>query len=254
MGFNLLPGVPRWQALQALRTFVFQDLKCLYMEVCDRQFCFEDGERLGFRCSYYDSYGTDLTQTEEDLFSNMTSACRRCIRKAEKSGVQVEESRDASFADEYYEQLKDVFAKQNLVPTYSPNRARKLIRHLLPTGHLLLLRARDPEGNCIATGIYAGMNKVAQFWGNASFRSGHYLRPNEALHWHAIRYWKKRGVEVFDWGGGGTYKQKFGANRISIPRFSQSRFPILFQLRDEAQRMFSRKQRLAGWVQSRLKR
>lgn len=250
MGFNLLPGVRRWKALQALETFAFQDLKCLYMEICDRRFSFEDGERLGFACSSYDSYGTDLTQTKEELFNKMTSACRRCIRKAEKSGVRIEESRDALFADEYYEQLKDVFAKQNLVPTYSIDRVRKLIHYLLPTGHLLLLRARGPNGNCIGTGIYPGMNKVAQFWGNASFRWGQHLRPNEALHWYAMRYWQERGIEFFDWGGGGAYKQKFGAHRISIPRFSQGRFRILSLLRDQAEAMFRRKQRLRGWLQT----
>src|SRR5262245_29223510 len=33
MGFNMLPGVPRWQALQALEQFAFQDMGCAYFEV-----------------------------------------------------------------------------------------------------------------------------------------------------------------------------------------------------------------------------
>jgi len=74
------------------------------------------------------------------------------------------------------------------VPTYGVDRVRALIRNLHPTGRLLLLRARDPEGKGIATGIYPGMNDVAQFWGNASFRSGQQWRPNETLHWYAMRY------------------------------------------------------------------
>ena len=47
----------------------------------------------------------------------MDSACRRCIRKAEKSGVTVEEAHDLAFADDNDEQLKDVFAKQGKLPT-----------------------------------------------------------------------------------------------------------------------------------------
>ena len=49
------------------------------------------------------------------------------------------------------------------------------------------------------------MNDVAFFWGNASWRSEQQWRPNEYLHWYALRYWKARGVTLFDWGGGGTY-------------------------------------------------
>src|SRR3989442_1557306 len=83
----------------------------------------------------------------------------RCVRKAEKSGVTIEEAHDIAFADEYYEQLKDVFAKQGLVPTYDVERVRALVRHMEPSGNVLLLRARDPEGKCIATGIFPGFNK-----------------------------------------------------------------------------------------------
>ena len=171
MGFNLVPGASRATALQALETSVWDELKCLHMEVSDPNFAVEDGQKLGFQCEAYESYRTDLTRSEEEIFNAMDSACRRCIRKAEKSGVAIEEAHDAGFADEYYEQLKDVFAKQNLVPTYSVERVRALVKNLEPTGRVLLLRARDAQGNCIATGIFPGFNKIAEFWGNASLRS-----------------------------------------------------------------------------------
>jgi hypothetical protein len=54
------------------------------------------------------------------------------------------------------------------------------------------------------------MNEVAFFWGNASWRADQHWRPNEFLHWYALRDWKARGVKMFDWGGGGTYKEKYG--------------------------------------------
>ena len=134
---------------------------------------------MQLRRSVYETYQSDLARSEEDLFKGMESACRRCIRKAEKSGVTVEEAGDLAFADEYYEQLKDVFAKQGKLPTYPVERVRVLMKHMLPTGRLLALRARDPEGRCIATGLYPGMNDMAFFWGNASWRSGQQWRPNE---------------------------------------------------------------------------
>jgi hypothetical protein len=249
IGFNLLPGISRREALQALEAFVFRDLHCLHLEVSDRGFAREDGEQLGFTLDSYRSYETDLTLPEEELFNQMTSACRRCIRKAEKAGVRIEEVHDDRFAAEYYDQLKDVFAKQSLVPTYDLERVRSLIHHLLPTGHLLLLRALDPEGRSIGTGIYPGMNKVAQFWGNASFRHSQHLRPNESLHWYAMRYWKRQGVEIFDWGGGGEYKEKYGGKPISVPWFRKPRYPFLGTMRNQAQRIVKAKQRVMGRIQ-----
>jgi hypothetical protein len=249
IGFNLLPGVSRAEALAAVETMAWNRLKCLHMEISDPHFTIEDGCELGFTCEYYTSYRTDLTQSEEKLFNNMDSACRRCIRKAEKSGVKIEETRDLAFADEYYDQLKDVFAKQGLVPTYDLERVRALVKNLASTGRVLLLRAREPEGKCIATGIFPGYNKIAEFWGNASYRSSQNLRPNEAIQWYALRYWKQRGVEVYDWGGEGTYKEKYGCKLHRVPWFTKSRYQIVSTLRNEAKNMYACKQRFLGWLQ-----
>jgi len=249
IGFNLQPGVSRKAALEALERFAWDDLKCLHMEVSDPHFTFEDAEGLGFKAEYYGSYRSDLTKTEDELFNSMDSACRRCIRKAEKSGVKIEEAHDPGFADEYYEQLQDVFAKQKLVPTYSVERVRTLIKHLEPTGRVLLLRARDPEGKCIATGIFPGYNQISEFWGNASFRAYQNLRPNEAIHWYAMRYWKQRGVTICDWGGEGAYKEKYGCVSHRVPWFTKSRYQIVGTLRNEARNMFARKQKFLGWLQ-----
>lgn len=248
IGFNLLSGVSRAEALAVVEKIAWNKLKCLHMEISDPDFAIGDGRELGFTCEYYTSYRTDLTQSEEKLFNSMDSACRRCVRKAEKSGVSIEEAYDAGFAAEYYEQLKDVFAKQGLVPTYKLDRVRALVKHLAPTGRILLLRARDPEGKCIATGIFPGFNKIAEFWGNASFRSSQAFRPNEAIQWYVMRHWKRRGVEVYDWGGEGTYKEKYGCTVHKVPWFTKSRYQFVSKLRDEAKEMFARKQRLLGWL------
>jgi hypothetical protein len=218
------------------------------MEISDPFFVPEDGQELGFECQFYTSYRTDLTRSEDDLFNSMDSACRRCVRKAEKSGVLIEEAHDPAFADEYYEQLKDVFAKQGLVPTYSVDRVRTLIKYLEPTGRILLLRARNTEGKCIATGIFPGFNTIAEFWGNASFRSTQGLRPNEAIQWYVWRYWKSRGLQTYDWGGEGTYKEKYGCTLHRVPWFIKSRYPFVSKLRNEAKEMFARKQRILGWL------
>jgi hypothetical protein len=248
MGFNLHPGVPRWLALQALEPFAFRDLGCVYFEVADRLFTAADGEHVDFERRVSSSYENNLAIQEEKIFSGMVSSCRTCIRKAERCGVTIQEAEgNDAFASEYYEQLKEVFQKQCLLPTYSLETVRKLIHHLYPTGNLALFRARDAEGKSIATGIYHGINKYAQLWGTASLQEYLHLRPNQLLHWHALRYWRSRGVECFNWGGDGDYKAKYGCRKINVIRFSKSRIPLLSKLRDQAESVIRQELRLRGW-------
>jgi CelD/BcsL family acetyltransferase involved in cellulose biosynthesis len=235
MGFNLDNAVPRREALKALPTFAYKSLGCLHLELKDRRLNSGDAAGLGFAQTLNRTFELDLSSSEEEMFRRMSSASRRCIRKAEKIGVLVEEAADVTFADDYYAQLVDVFAKQSLTPTYAVERVRELVRELYPTGRLLLLRARAPSGECIATGIFPAMNGTAYFWGGASWREHQHYRPNEAIFWYAMRYWKHRGMRLLDMGGGGDYKRKYGPTEFTVPSFRKSRIPGLAPLRDVAE-------------------
>jgi hypothetical protein len=242
MGMNLSPGVSRRLGLEAVVRLAFEELSCVHIEIMDRQISVNDARELGFEIRTFAGFEIDLRASEDRLFANMTSACRRCIRRAEKCGVIIEEAHDHGFADDYYAQLQEVFRKQSLVPPYGIDRVRALIAHLLDTGHLLLLRARNPLGQCIATGIFPAMNDTMYFWGGASRRDSLGYRPNEVLHWHAMKYWKARGVTRYDMGGGGEYKRKYGGYEIAVPWIRKSRYPGLGILRSLAKQM-------AGWRQ-----
>jgi hypothetical protein len=242
MGLNLVENVSRRTAVQALIGFAFHELGCIHVEMMDRNFAEEDVKKLGLQYQLLCGFEVDLSESEDRLFANMSSACRRCIRKAEKSGVTIEEADDKHFADDYYGQLQDVFNRQHLVPTYGVDRVRELITCVHGTGRLLLLRARDPQGQCIATGIFPVMNETMYFWGGASWKASHSYRPNEALHWYAMKYWKTRGVKSYDMGGGGEYKRKFGGHEISVPWFRASKYSGISFLRDLTQHFFSWRQ------------
>jgi hypothetical protein len=90
MGFNLAHGVSRTEALASIEQFAFGELGCLHLEVTDRHFTPEGASRHGYAHREVRSLLTDLTQPEDRLLANMTSACRRALRKAEKSGVTLE--------------------------------------------------------------------------------------------------------------------------------------------------------------------
>ena len=243
MGFNLEGSASRREAVRALVDLAFGPLGCVHLELKDRHLRAPDLDGLRFESSPKVTFEIDLAPDEDEIFASMTSACRRAIRKSGKDGLVVEEASGAEFADEYYAQLEDVFAKQSLRPPYGVARVRELIRCLEPTGRLLLLRARAPDGQSAATGIFPAMNGVAYFWGGASWRSHQILRPNEAIFWYAMRYWKARGMTVLDMGGGGDYKRKYGPRELEVPFFRKSRFKALMGLRDAAQWIAGARQR-----------
>jgi len=248
MGLNLTGNVSRCAAIEALIHFAFDELGCVHVEMMDRNLREEEVKELGSGYRLLSGFEIDLTQSEDRLFANMTSACRRCIRKADKSGVTIHESDDIQFANDYYGQLQDVFGRQHLVPTYDVNRVRELIASMYGTGHLLLLRARDSQGRCIATGIFPAMNGTMYFWGGASWKASQGYRPNEALHWYAMKYWKVRGMKFYDMGGGGEYKRKFGGREISVPWVQASKYPGVPFIRDFARKLFSWRQRSLGFI------
>jgi hypothetical protein len=233
MGFNLLDGVNRPAVAEELPKFAFGELGCLHCELRDRRLPEDDVRDLRFSRRDMMTFELDLSRSDDELLARMTSACRRAIRKSER-GVRVEEAAGEGFAEEYHAQLVEVFARQSLTPTYGVERVRELIRCLHPTGRLLLLRAVNADGKGIATAIFPGMNGTAHFWGGASWRQDQILRPNEALFWYAMRYWRDREMTTLEMGGGGEYKRKYGVQEVHIPTLARPRVPGLMILRDAA--------------------
>jgi hypothetical protein len=246
MGMNLLPEVSRPRAVKALIDLAFGPLNCVHVELMDRRLTIEEARELGLVHRVYAGFEIDLTRSVSDLFGSMSSACRRCIRAADKRGVTIEECRDLGFADDYYAQLRQVFEKQALIPSYGVERVRELIACLAESGQLLLLRARDPAGRCIATGIFPASHDTMYFWGGASRRDSLSYRPNEAIQWYAMQYWRSRGVRRYDMGGGGEYKRKFGGSEIAVPWIRKSKHPAVEHIRNFIQQAFHWRQKLFG--------
>jgi len=250
MGFNLRPSVPRRVAAEAMRDFAFRELGCIHFEVVDLQMNKEEISGLTLEHEMRPTLEVDLTQSEDVLFGNMTKTCRWTVRKAEKNGVTIEEAKDATLADDYAAQLGDVFAKQGMVPFYGVERVRSLIKHVYPTGTLLMLRARNAEGQCIATGLYPALNRTAFYWGGASWREHQKLYPNELLQWHAMRYWKQRGMKVYNMVGTIEFKQKFGGVETATAMVCKSRYRVISRLRSSVPRMAKAAVRMAWKVKT----
>jgi hypothetical protein len=237
LGFNLRDPADLPVALRALSSFAFDDLGCLHLEVAQSpldQIEPADGAFDGYEVQRGQTLVSDLTVSEEELLRRMSQSARRDIRQADKRGLLVAPAAVDGFAERYYDQLRDVFRKQGLKPTYGIERVHQLIENVYPTGDLLLLEARNRAGACAGTGIYAGHGRLAYFWGNASYRTLQCDLPNSAMHWYALRHWKKQRVETFHWAGHSDFKRKHGGTLMDSVSLRQSRYPWVGQLRDAA--------------------
>jgi CelD/BcsL family acetyltransferase involved in cellulose biosynthesis len=253
MGFNLYPDVSRAAALRSLVEFAFGELRCIHLELMDRNLTEADTRAIRCVIDRYSGYEVDLTPSEDCILATFENDPRRRIRRAAEQGVTVEEALDMTFADDYYAQLEEVFSKRKLKPTYDKARVRALIEHLLPTGMLLLLRARDAAGRCIATGIFPASNDTAYYWGGASWRADLRLSPNDSIQWYAMRYWKARGMTRYDMGGAGEYKAKYGGNAIAPLWIRMSKYEFLTKQRDRLKQLYWQTRRI-GFIQKYLKK
>ena len=243
-GFNLHIPHARVEALAGLFRFAFKELGVSHVELMDRRLTVDEAKALGWKHRVFSNFEIDLSPSDESIFAQMKGSCRTSIRKSEKDGIAIESSTDLQFAEDYYAQLVEVFGKQGLKPTYGLERVQLLMKHLLPTGSLLLLRARTKNGDCAATGIYPAYNGTMYFWGGASWRKFQIHQPNEPLHWFAMKYWKSRGMTRCDMGGGGEYKRKYGGREIAVPWIRASRYPGLEFARNFAKKLQSLRQKV----------
>jgi CelD/BcsL family acetyltransferase involved in cellulose biosynthesis len=240
MGFNLAPGVDRTAAVEALAGFAFGDLRCVHLEVADRALPADARLPVGFHVTPLPGWELDLGRDDDALLGAMKPYGRRDVRRALRNAITVEEVDPVDpgdFVAEYYDQVSTAFAKRDRTPTYPAERVASLLRHLGPTGHLLVLRARTPDGRPAATGIFPGLpGGTAEFWMGASDRDHQHLLPNEALMWTALRTWRDRGAHRFNFGGGGAYKAKYGGTPHVLPQLRRSRPALLEHARAAALR------------------
>jgi CelD/BcsL family acetyltransferase involved in cellulose biosynthesis len=246
MGFLLEQEVDRGAVAAAVLRYAFGELGCVHVELSNRSLSGENMVHSGYVAESGATYLIDLRASEEDILARMSARTRTYVRRAARNGLRAEIGTDGDFADEYHAQLSEVFARQGLAPTYGVERVRHLIEEMGPSGQLLLLRVRGDDGVTLATGVSVGRNGVAVNWGTASAQTASALHPNELLWWEMMRIWRSRGVSLFDMGGRGDYKAKYGGVLTPTVSFRRSRFGGLEPARAAAKRLVKARQAYAG--------
>lgn len=218
-----------------------------HVELCNPFLDPDMMRKKGYAVSEGITYIVSLSSNEDQMWKNLKKkSCQYAIRKAKKEGLIVQENSTPFFIDEYYRELKEVFAKQRLIPTYPIERVRSLFKNLQPNS-LFALQVKNGD-EIIATGVFPHDDRCIYFFGGASWIRFHYLCPNELLHWTAMTLSAKLGIQQYNMCGGGSFKPKFGGEQVPVYRFYKS-YSIAARLgREIFKSVFYAKQKLRGMV------
>lgn len=228
MGFIRINKLDIEQALYAVRDYAFHTLKCWFVQITDKEISLSEiSGNLHYQISRL--LYLDNSRGEAAVLEGFTKNGRRDVRAFERKGAYVcTVPFDRAFADRYYEQLIDVFAKQGLKPFYSREKVYDLVEALASCPErVLALEACLEDGSCIATVFSFGYKRWGYYMGAASYREHQKYLPNEGLFWAFVRHWNEMGIPCLDLVGYRQYKMKYAPELIDTPIICFERIPGL---------------------------
>jgi hypothetical protein len=184
--------------------------------------------KMGFNMLEWRIFSIPIYSDHDHMWKNLNSKCRNRIRKGISNGLVVQDCDDPEFADEYYAQLIEVFARQGLSPQYSLETVQSLYRNLKRHNALFSLQVKYGE-EVIATGLFPHDDHHVHSFGITCRTQYRNLCPNELLYWNVMRLAGELGIHAFNIGGiyrrpesGGSFKKKFNGREVSVQRFYKS--------------------------------
>lgn len=143
----------------------------------------------------------DLTPSIEDIWQKSFSPKNRnVIKKAEKDGVTIEESRDFGLFRQMYDQtMKNVGAD---LFYFFPERYYSDFQQLF--GEKIMLCFAEYNGTPIAGSLFIFSGNYAHYHLSGRNRDFYKIAANNAVLWYAIKKAKEKGCKWFHFGGGTT--------------------------------------------------
>ncbi|MFV9506198.1 MAG: lipid II:glycine glycyltransferase FemX [Oscillochloridaceae bacterium umkhey_bin13] len=162
-----------------------------------------------------------------ERWASCSAACRRAIRKAEASGVQIDEPQDGAFVAAYYQLCQEVYQEAGRAPHLAQDFYTALWNTLAPRGQLKVLLAY--RGSWLLAGaIFVLDRDTVYYLSGASCRDGLNYRPNNLIQWELIRWALAQGYRCYDLGGATVagitrFKLSFGAQLVPYTRLYRAR-------------------------------
>jgi hypothetical protein len=160
-------------------------------------------ERWGYRplTKTDTSYYVPLDRDDEALLNGFERSARNKIRKAQRAGVEVVESRDYALLDDFYESYLDM-CRRKRAPVQPEALVGQGLRPLIERGHATLFVERYPDGvaNLVVVDTLGTPCYVLGTRSKANVR-GQVPGAAQALHYEAMKALRDRGHRFYDLGG-----------------------------------------------------
>ena len=147
--------------------------------------------------SFY-GHSIDIPPDENTFFPSLDSAVRRAIRKAEKSGVTVEISRDLRAVKQYY-LLHCKTRKRHGLPPQPFFFFKNIHKHVLSDNFGIVVLARWNKAPVAGAIFFYAENKAIYKFG-ASDDAYQHLRGNNLVFREAIGWFSRNGIKTLDLG------------------------------------------------------
>lgn len=178
----------------------------------------------------------DLTQTQEQLLSEMKPKGRYNIKLAEKKGVTVEKSKDIA---SFYKILIETTTRDGFSP-HNQKYYENMLNNL-PENAILYIAKHNNEP--VAGLINTNFTDTATYYFGASSNEKRDLMAPYLLQWTAITEAKDNGLKYYDflgispenaenhpWKGVSEFKLKFGGTRQSYQKAKEYSFSTILHI------------------------
>lgn len=188
-------------------------------------------------------HSLDIPQDENVFFGQLKSSVRRAIRKAEKSGVRVEISRDLDTVKNFYSLHCRARKKHGLPP--QPFSFFKCIQKHILAKKLGIVALARLEKMPIAGSVFFFDGGSAIYKFGASDEAFQHLRGNNLVFWEAIRWLSKCGVKKLDLGRTSIVNE--GLRRFKSGWNTEERKIEYFRFSLQQKKFVSTKDESSGW-------
>jgi serine/alanine adding enzyme len=176
--------------------------------------------------NYYKRHVLELSPNPSMVMKNIDKrTIQYCIRKGQRSGVDIREENCQFGMDEFY-RLNKLTRKKHGIPSQPKKFFENMLRHVISNGHASMKLAFY-ESRVVAAGLFFKFKDTVHYKYNAS-DPGYLSKatPNHLLTWTAIEQACLEGYRFFDFGrtapdnvGLMRYKEMWGAKAMDLPYY-----------------------------------
>lgn len=235
----LAPDAATFQSLYAAALSHAKQHKCRFFECRGGKQWLPDAPAS----TSFLAHRLDLTLGEAELFKRCDESVQRALRKAGRTELKVEFTRDLADLRAFY-RLLGITRKRHGVPPQPFAFFAAIHRHILAPGHGSLVLAKQGSA-VIAGGVFFHFGRNALYKFGASDPTHQHLRANNLVMWEAIRHYASAGFHRFDFGR--TSIDNEGLQRFKLGWGSQESRLDYTRFECATGRFVTAPDRSAGW-------